>query len=94
MKLIKISLSTSLIGMLLLGTISKVYGDTKEQVKTDVGITFIDGPTPPVEPSNNHLMPLGAHSIPFLICAGLALLALGGLLVYLRKKGILKHEKK
>lgn len=80
--------------MLLLGTISKVYGDTKEQVKTDVGITFIDDPSTSVTSANHHLMPLGAQSIPFLICAGLVLLALGGLLVYLRKKGILKHEKK
>lgn len=95
MKMIKISLITSLIGMICLGTISKVYGDTMPQVKTDVGITFIDGSPAPVAPSSNRLLPLNVQIVPIIfICAVLALLALGGLIVYIRKKGILRHEKK
>lgn len=83
-----------MIGMICLGTICKVYGDTMPQVKTDVGITFIDGSPTPVAPSSNRLLPLGEQMILPVLCAGLALLALGGLIVYIRKKGILKHEKK
>lgn len=64
------------------------------QVKTDVGITFIDGSPTPVAPSSNRLLPLGEKMIPSIIFAGLALLALGRLIVYIRKKEILKHEKK
>lgn len=94
MKRIKLTLLSILIGMTFLCTISDVYGDTSPQVKTDVGITFIDGSPTSATPSSKRLLPLGEKMIPSIIFSGLALLALGRLIVYIRKKGILKHEKK
>ncbi|CEN27576.1 hypothetical protein GYN67_08700 [Lactococcus piscium] len=94
MKTIKLTLTSILIGMICLGAISKVYGDTMPPVKTDVGITFIDGPSTAVASSSDRLLPLGEQMIPTVLCAGLILLVLGALIVYIRKKGILKHETK
>ena len=93
MKTIKLTLTSILIGMTVLGTTSKVSGDTKPQVKTDAGITFIEGPTA-VEPSINRLLPLGEQTIPSLICAGIILLVLVVLINYIRKKKEVKHETK
>ncbi|MGX7049308.1 hypothetical protein RU86_GL000819 [Lactococcus piscium] len=86
MKTIKLTLPPILIGMILLGPISKVYGDTKDQVKTDASIAFIDGTATPNSPASNHLLPLGEETIPSLICAGLILLVLVALILYIRKK--------
>ena len=76
--------------MTLLGLISKVYGDTKDQVKTDANIAFIDGTTTPSTPTSNQLLPLGEETIPSLICAGLILLVLVALILYIRKKRDIK----
>lgn len=94
MKTIKLTLAPILIGVTLLGSVSKVYGDTKPHVKTDANITFIDGTTTAGSPASNHLLPLGEQTIPKLICAGLILLVLVALICYIRKKGTLKYEKK
>ena len=94
MKTIKLTLAPILIGMILLRPIYKVYGDTKDQVKTDANITFIDRVTTAGSPAGNRLLPLGEETIPSLICAGLILLVLVALILYIRKKGILKHESK
>lgn len=94
MKPIKLTLAPILIGMTLLGPISKVYGDTKDQVKTDANIAFIDGTTTPSTPTSNQLLPLGEETIPSFICAGLLLLVLVALILYIRKKGTLRYEKK
>ena len=94
MKKIKLTLAPILIGMTLLGPISRVYGDTKDQVKTDANITFIDRSTIAGSPASNQLLPLGEETIPSLICAGLILLVLVALILYIRKKGTLTYEKK
>lgn len=94
MKTIKLTLTSILIGMTVLGTTSKVSGDTKPQVKTDAGITFIDGTATAVESSSNRLLPLGEQTIPSLICAGMILLVLVVLIIYIRKKREVKHETK
>ena len=86
MKIIKLALTSILIGLTVLGPISKVSGDTKPQVKTDAGITFIDGTATAVGPSSNRLLPLGEQTIPSLICAGMILLVLVVLIIYIRKK--------
>lgn len=80
--------------MTLLGPISRVYGDTKDQVKTDANIVFIDGTTTAGSPTSNQLLPLGEKTIPSLVCAGLILLILVALILYIRKKGTLRYEKK
>ena len=92
MKTIKLTLTSILIGMTVLGTTSKVSGDTKPQVKTDTGITFIDETATPVGPSSNRLLPLGEQTISILICAGMILLVLVVLIVYIRTKREMKHE--
>ena len=94
MKPIKLTLAPILIGITLLGPISRVYGDTKDQVKTDANITFIDGTATAGSPASNQLLPLGEETIPSLICAGLILLVLVALILYIRKKGTLTNEKK
>lgn len=83
-----------LIGVILLGPISKVHGEVKAHVKTDADITFIDGTTTAGSPASNQLLPLGEETIPWLICAGLILLFLVALILYIRKKGTLRYEKK